>query len=417
MNMASWYDSITNLFNSLINRRRGGAGDTMTADFVPPETLRQIYRTGIGSKIIRLKAGYALDDTLQFESEKDRDFYNARLAKDVKRAAKFMLGFGRAIIVLYEQGEELSTPRRQPYNPDTVKIKVFSGDMVTGISPSLDLMNDRYYKPTWYSVRGHQFHHTRVIDFTYVEPPEFDSPQYQYGGISEFELIYTQLINDGIVERAVPTILEKNSTIFYKVKGFKEAMQDGRDKDMIRYFGRLEDGRNIYGAGLLDAEDEAMALNQTLTNLSESDMVTLRRLAMVTGIPLSLLVGENVKGLNSSGDNEMTAFQQMEETLQSDYLLEPISELFRRLDLGNVSFRDNQGQTAGQRVDYERKAVDTALILWQMGEDYNKYLEEKGVMVADNWDKVFPKEAESPPPDPPEQIDLQSLLGGSDGQA
>lgn len=386
---SQFLDGLNNIYNDLANTRNAVYNNRIQHKTISFTELRAIYRTGLGSKIVRLKAGYALKDTLQFGSDKDEKIYKKKFEKAVKKASRYMVGFGRGIIVLYNKGDDLSAPARDSFDASKVEVKVFSGDMVTSIGASLDLMSPRYYKPTFYAVRGVQFHHSRVIDFTYMEPTEFDAPLYQYGGVSEYEMIYPQLINDGVVERCTPTVLEKNATLFYKVVGLKDAMQDKRDEYIRRYFTDLESARSVYGAGLLDAEDEAFTVNQTLTNLQEADSITLRRLAMVTGIPLAILIGENVKGLNSTGDNELKIFQDMIEVIQSDYLEEPINELLGKVGLGVASFKDNQGRTPDERINFEALVIQNATLLWQLGEDHGKYLEDNAVIVKDEYEEFF----------------------------
>jgi len=157
----------------------------------------------------------------------------------------------------------------------------------------------------------------------------------------------------------------------------------------VAYFSKMEDVRGIFTAGLIDKEDELEVVSQSINNLADADMITLRRLAMVTSIPLSMLVGENVKGLNSSGDSERASFQDAIDIIQDDYLLPPINELMRKLGKGDVSFKENQGETANDRIDFETKAIDNAVKLAQMGEDYGLYLEEKAVIAPDDFKKVF----------------------------
>jgi hypothetical protein len=255
-------------------------------------------------------------------------------------------------------------------------------------------MSHRYNKPLFYSVRGVQFHHSRVVDFSYYEPVELELPYYQYGGIAEFELIYEQLVNDSVIERACPSMLEKSSTLFYKIKDFKINMQAGQDKAQKEYFKQLEDRRSIYGAGLLDADDDAFTVSQTLTNLAETDTIGLRRIAMVTGIPLAQLVGENVKGLNSTGENELKIFQDTIETIQSDYLENPINQVFSFFEFPEIEFKENQGGTPESRIKYEAEALKNALVLWQLGEDYKTYLNEKDVVTPDDFEEFFKSDNE-----------------------
>ena len=415
--MSKFYDGLKSFMSSLTNQRRADVTNGIEARKLTDVEMRHIYRTGLGNKIVRLKAGYALRDTLQFDSAEDELFYKTRLAKVVKQAVKWQIAFGRGIIVLHKRGDDLRRQLGTIDDPKRLMFSVFSGDMTTTNTVDRDLQSPRYYLPVQYNVRGETIHHSRVIDFRYVLPPELDAPDYRYGGISEFELIYDQLIADGVVQRASPQIIDKASTLFYKVKGFKEAISTGSEADMVSYFSRMESLRGIFAAGLIDADDEVVPIDQTISNLADADQITLRRLAMVTGIPLALLVGENVKGLNSTGENERQAFQDMIEVMQEDYLLDPINELMRRCGKGPAAFKENQGETPETRITYDTKAIDNALKLWQMGEDYQKYLEDKGVVTPDDWDKVFgsddPDGGEVEPPDPNM---LAELLGGGNGQ-
>ena len=382
-------DGITSLTNKLANSRNAHSTNRMTSSRVDYDELRAIYRSGTGSKIIRIKAGSALNDTLQFETTAEKEFYNARLDAAVKRCAKFMLSFGRSLLVIHEQNADLSQPLPAEFDLAKTRFQVFSGDMVYVQSVNFDLSSPDYFKPKMYSVRGISIHPSRVVDFKYVEPVEFDAAEYAYGGISEFELIRNELMSDQVIQRAVPAIMEKSSTMFYKVKGFKDLLADKRENELVAYFTSVENLRSIYGAGIIDQEDEIETITQALTNLAESDMITLRRLAMVTGIPLSWLVGEAAKGMNSTGEGEKQVFMQTIENLQSDYLLEPINRLMRLVGKSPVSFKTNQGRSANEKVDFETKVVANARIMWEIGEDYGKYLADNDVVVADDVANFF----------------------------
>ena len=411
MGIKSFKDGIISLTQKLANRRNAHHTNRMQAQKVDWDELRAIYKTGIGSKIIRLKSGLALDDTLQFESESDKDFYEAYLQPLVKKAVKYQLAFGRALIVPHELNADLSQPMGSVSDWSKVRYHVFSGDMVHVSSVELDLANPDYFKPQAFNVRAASIHPKRAIDFKYVEPVELDAATYNFGGISEFELIRNELVSDQVVQRAVPGILERASTLFYKIEGFKELLADRKEQDLLTYLAALEDTRSIYGAGVVDANDTVEVHNQQLSNLADSDMITLRRLAMVTGLPLSWLVGEAARGLNSTGEGERQVLQQTIETLQSEYILEPVNQLMALHGRGRVWFKENQGEAPTQRVEFEQKALKNALILYQLGEDYRKYLEDKNIITPDAWDKVFPAVDDDALPEPDAGMDLASLLG------
>lgn len=389
----TFLDGITNIVNQLANRRSAANVNIVTAQRMDDSEARAMYRSGLGAKIIGIKTGYALNDTLQFENDKDEELYKRRLQRAVKKASKFMLGFGRGIILLNERGADLSKAFVGKMDMAKVKLDVFSGDMVSVVGVSIDLTDPRYQKPQTYSVRGKSFHWTRVIDFNYYMPVEQDLPTYRYGGISEFEMIRTQFINDGIVERASGTILEKNSTLVHKVEGFADAVRCGDDDYLVNYYSRVAELRGIYGDAVIDAKDDMITVAQTLTNLDSVDNITIRRLALVTSIPVPILVGESVQGLNSTGNQERQSFQDMIEGLQFDYLEDPIRDLCAHYGIEGVCFKENQGGTATERMDFETKVIDNAVKLDALGEDYRAYLEENGVIKKDSWKELFaPKE-------------------------
>lgn len=381
-------DGLTSVQNAITNKRNALNTNTFVHKKIDDNELRQIYKSGIGSKIVRIKAGYALNDTLHFETKNDEQYYDKRLRKEVKRACRFMVGFGRGIVVNYYHGDELNKPLRIQEGRK-LKVRSFSGDEVSVSNIERNFHHDRYNKPLDYMVNGHFIHHTRVVDFTYVEPPEDDLTQYNYGGISEFEMIHKQLVSDGIVERASANIVEKNSSLFYKIKGFKDALAQKRDTAISEYFSLVEDFRSMNGATLMDLDDMVEVHGQNLTNLKDVSELTLRRLAMVTGIPMPWLIGENVKGLNSTGDNERLIFQGTIETIQSEYMQEPLQELFAIHGLGKIEFKENQGDSPQARIAYEKQVIDNALLLFQMGEDYGAYLNEHDVVKRENYDQFF----------------------------
>ena len=383
-----FFDGLANIVNQLANRRSAAATNVILSPRLEDSQLREIYKTGLGSKIVRIKTGYALNDTLQFKDDQDQRVYKMKIERAVKKASKFMLGFGRGIIVMNERGVDLKTAAKD-VDMSRVKLEVFSGDMVTAQSISFDLNDERYMLPMYYSVRGYQFHWTRVIDFTYYMPTELDLPTYRYGGISEFQMIHTQLINDGIVERASGTILEKNSTLFHKVKGFKDAIRCGEDDALVEWYSKMAEIRGIYGDGIVDSEDDVINVAQTLADLDKVDNVSLRRVALVTSIPLPLHVGELVGGLNSTGAQERQSFQDMTEALQYDYLIDPICDLCARFGIYGVVFKENQGGTASERLDFETKVIDNAVKLDALGEDYRAYLKEHDILRADPWAELF----------------------------
>jgi hypothetical protein len=220
-------------------------------------------------------------------------------------------------------------------------------------------------------------------------PPQYEAQVYYYGGISEFQLIRNQLIADGIVQRAAASILEKNSTVFYKVKDFKDLLARNQEGDLIKFFNILENNRSIYGAGMIDAEDDAFVLNQSLTDIDKVDTASIRRLAMVTSIPVAWLVGEDVQGLNASGKVESEQFFWMIKNLRETYCKSPINRLMTIFGKNPIKFKKSNDMTPEALIEYESKAIDNAVKLNSIGEDAQSYLVTKGVLKKDESLALF----------------------------
>ena len=383
-------DGLNDFLSALTNKRNASARNNFVSEYLDEQELRAIYKSGTANKIFRIKIGAALSDTMIFSSKEEENIYNAKISKAVKKACMYQLAFGRGIVVIHEEGKTLDTPLTDGWNKNKYKLDVFSGDEISVNQIEQDLANSRFYKPKYYVVRGYQIHWTRVADFTYIEPVLQEAPNYRYGGISESEMIYNQLVNDSVIERSSASIVEKNSSFFYKIKGFKELMLMGKEADLLKYVSAMEDNRSIYGAGIVDMDDSVESVAQALTNLKEVDDVSLRRLSLVTGIPVSWLVGENVKGLNSSGDNEQKIFNDMIQSYQEFYIIDTLNNLLYKLGMDPIKFKDTQAGTPLEDANYEKVVLTNALMLRDMGEDQDTYLKDKSIIrESDGVDSFF----------------------------
>lgn len=382
-------DGVQNLFSALQNSRNALNNNIIESRRMSYSAMREIFKSGIGNKIISIKAGHALRDSIQFSTDEDKRFYETTLEQYVKQATTFMLAFGRGIIVIVENGKDLDEPLSEDFYTKNYKLEVFSGDLVTATDASYDLLSPFFYKPRYYAVRGYQFHHSRVIDFTYKRPPQIDLPAYYFGGISEFQLIESQLVTAGIVERAGATILERNSSLFYKVKDMKDLLGGEQEKDLIAYMNATENNRSIYGAGLIDGEDDAFVLNQSLADFDKVDTMSLRRLSLVTNIPLTWMIGENAQGLNSSGDNENEIFWFMIKDVRENYAKPKINLLLAKFDRKPITFKEKNDLSPNDTAQYESRVIDNAYKLHEMGLNSDKYLRDKDIIKDDPLSLIF----------------------------
>ena len=111
---------------------------------------------------------------------------------------------------------------------------------------------------------------------------------------------------------------------------------------------------------------------------------------MVTGIPKTVLVGEPVTGLNSSGENELSLFYAMIEGLQDRYIINPFNDLLEKLGMGKAIMKRGLGDP-DRIAGFEGVVLSNAQTLMDLGEDYKQYLVNKGlaevILTMDNKTK------------------------------
>ena len=373
-------DAVMSLTNSNINANQAIYTNSVYSAKVPDSELEQIYKTGIGNKVVRIKSASALKNGFVFDNDKDAQYYDEVLKPLVLDAVEKMIAFGRGIIAISQKGDKLTDPLKAP--PKKPILRVFGGTDITVSSFDRDFDSPRFYKPVYYTAWGQTIHHSRVIDFTYIKPTDKDRPYFKFGGMSEFQLIYNEIICDGIVQRAGASFIEKSSSLIYKMKEYADYYQRGQESPVNKRVKEAEEKRGIFGALVVDSEDSVETIEQALQNLDNVDDISLRRLCMVTGIPKTVLVGEPVTGLNSSGENELSLFYAMIEGLQDRYIINPFNELLEKLGMGKAIMKKGLGDP-DRIAGFEGVVLSNAQTLMDLGEDYKQYLVNKGLAEGD----------------------------------
>jgi hypothetical protein len=258
-----FFDGIRSLVNGLANSRNALATNRIVSTRLTDAELRETYKTGTFNKIARIKSGYAIRAGFEFSDKAGERFFEHRISPILSDVLKYQLGFGRGLILLIEPDRLLSDELSEKPNLAKLRVESFDGERVTVAGWGTDPVGERFYKPLTYSVYGNTCHWTRCIDFTYVMPTKEEMPSYKFAGISEAQLIISELVQDQIIARATASIIEKSSTLFYKMEGFKQSLQNKQESSVAQYMGALEDLRSIYGAGIIDTTDDVVNIDQT----------------------------------------------------------------------------------------------------------------------------------------------------------
>lgn len=372
---------IDNIGRSVVDRH------TIQRRILDNYTLKNIARTGIGWKIANTKSRYSLNDTIFFNNDNDKEYYQENIETHLKYAVQYMVSYGRGILVIQEENIELSEPLSKNVNKDKVRIMSFAGVDVTPQGVEHNIADKYFAKPKFYRVSTEVIHHSRVIDFTYHKPLLSEIGYYNYGGISEFEFIYKELIADDLVSRGSAQAVYKNNSVVYKTKGLHDQNQSGVLATLKRFMS-AESKRDFLGGVVLDKEDEAQILTNMLTGVADIDNQTLRRVALVTSIPMAYFMGENPGGLNNTGKIEQQVFDDMISNFQSDFLSPKMIVLFDIFGFGRFKWKEDFNLSLEQKIEREKVIITNASMLSGLGYDVDSYLKEKGVKTESSSDDL-----------------------------
>lgn len=376
-------DGLENLANMFANKRNAYNTNQAYSRIIDDFMCGELASSGITARVIAIKVSWALRNGFIFKSDEQEKYFKDNIEDKLYHAITSMLTYGRGIFILNNDDTDTNEVIGS-INRNNIKIIDFEGAL-TAVAVGMvnnDILSPRYWKPEIYNVRGTPFHHSRVIDFVYKLPPLIKRPAYYYGGISEVELIYDQIIADSVMQRAVPAIFEKSSNYIYKLPNLHLAVSTGKEDEIFKFFTRLESIRSSYGASLVDAQTEVTTVNQSLSNMSETNNFTLQRIALVTGIPLPFLVGESIKGLNSTGDHEMTIMSSTITSLQNRYILPKLNELFKLLGFEPCEIRLPDELNKINKANLEKTMIETAVMMSDLGLDPTEYLIKNDFKVS-----------------------------------
>ena len=379
-NISNFKDGLTSLNNTL-QRRSAMSTNKITSTRLTTTDLNEIYKNGIGNRIVSIKSNTALKEGFIFDDETKEDVFNDKVLPAIATAMTYQLAFGRGVIIIIEKNKPLTAPlsKNIDINDSDVWLKTFSAADITATNPNLNLNAINYNQAQNYFARGNSVHISRVIDFTYIEPIDIDKGTYQYGGISEFELIYEQLVNDGIVQRASANILERSSIPYTKKNGYNDLLNSKNEAPLLKYFSALEETKNILGMMIIDSADEVGVMTQALSGLSDADNIATSRISLVTGIPALVLLGKSPSGLGNGKDGELELFYTTISNYFKKYCFSDITMLCKKLNIGRVTPKKPKEMSAKEEVDFETIAIDNAIKMRDLGEDYQAYLKSKGI--------------------------------------
>ena len=189
----------------------------------------------------------------------------------------------------------------------TPKFSVIDGRFIT-TTPELDPLSPEFYHPKMYQVVGMNVHPTWFNAFSGLPVSQVLKPMYKYMGMSLIENSYTAIINDELMNKAIPNIVYRSSVVNYKITGMKEALKMGDEEQLLKYVSDAENAKSILNATMCDGEDAVEVVSRELSGLEGLDQRSAYRLSAAFGIAAVVLWGKSPDGMNASGQADWENF-------------------------------------------------------------------------------------------------------------
>ena len=197
----------------------------------------------------------------------------------------------------------------------TPKFSVIDGRFIT-TTPELDPLSPEFYSPQMYQVVGMNVHPTWFNAFSGLPVSQVLKPQYKYMGMSLIENAYTSIVNDELMNKAIPNIVYRSSVVNYKITGMKEALKTGDEGTLLKYVSDTENMKSILNATICDGEDAVEVVSRELSGLEGLDQRSAYRLSAAFGIAATVLWGKSPDGMNATGNADWENFYNFVEVWQ-----------------------------------------------------------------------------------------------------
>lgn len=349
-----FFDRLTNVMSGM-----GTTADRRTSQryvFVPMsgEEAEAAYRTSwLTRKIIDVPPFDMTREWRDWQAEAadieklEAEEKRLGLKAKVQRALVLSRLYGGGALIL---GTNESDPT-QPLVPDRAGsggltyIHVLSRHRLSEGQPRLDPGDEWYGEPEYFEISGSsrqrvRLHPSRVVAFVGQKAPEdgFYSNASWYWGDPIMQSIGDAVRNADLAQSGFASLIDEAKLDILKMPDLTSivATPDGEQKVLARLQAAAV-GKSTWRALILDKEDEWQQRQVTWAGIPDTMMAFLNVVAGAADIPVTRLLGQSPKGLQSTGDGEERDYHSMVRARQGEMLapaLDRIDDVLIRSALG-----------------------------------------------------------------------------------
>lgn len=217
-------------------------------------------------------------------------------------------------------------------------------------------------------------HETRLVLFPGARTEVLAKRELNSWDYSVLQAVYDAVRSSGNVWKSIELLIADANQGIFRIKNLWKMFGGARGEELKSRVSLMDLTRSVARSILIDKDDEDFTrTTTTFAGLADLDDRTMRRVASAAEVPISLIGGEQPKGLNASGDSELTWFWARVAAYQVQELEPRILQIYR-LILGQADspLRPEQleelklkwhplwSPTAKEKAEIDKLKADTA---------------------------------------------------------
>lgn len=241
---------------------------------------------------------------------------------------------GAMVVMLANDGQELDQPLAIERAKGLERLRVYDRYRVTRHTYYDDPADKRHGDVRTYQISPIQgtpyiVHESRCLKFDGAPVPDITREQNDGWGASQLQQCFDQLSRFNMSHYWANALLERSQQAVHGIKRLSETLRQPGGQEAVRTRIDLVDmARSVNNTVVIDADGETYELKSTsLAGVSDIMDRLGRALSAVTGIPETLLLGVQQKGLSNTGAGDLENWYARIGQMQTSYVLEPVDRL------------------------------------------------------------------------------------------
>lgn len=188
-------------------------------------------------------------------------------------------------------------------------------------------------------------HTSRLIIFNGIRTSRFMVEVQRGFGDSILNRMVQHIRNFSTSYESAAVLVHDFSQAIYKMKGLVELLQSDSDGLIQKRARAMDYARSVLRAVLIDSDEEFERKQTPVTGLPDLLDRMAKRLAAATGMPVSMLMGDEPAGLNATGQANRDWYNENVEVLQQERIIPALERIT------DVELHATEGVTGGQVPD------------------------------------------------------------------